>query len=1163
MKGLARSSVWLFLLIFLTLQVHALGWVGNTKLFLTGVGQLPNKGAFIENWQTVSVITQTWPIEPGQRVTAVVTIDNWQTTQEYDFSFDFNVGNNTQWYVVLGPFPKGTDLQFYIRAQRGTENVYDNNGGQNFGFFTRYAPTFRSTPILQWFQTDYKTIMRRLPEVAMAGYGAIYLPSPVKSGGGGLSTGYNPFDRFDLGDRLQKGTVRTQYGTTQELIELIRVAHRFGIEVYCDLVPNHNDNRAGSAIDRYPDLIPEDFHIRSSMDTGNSELDFNNAPPFGFTTLNHDIVGLVDIAHEDGNNTRTGAFNLPSYASFNAWDKPSFIRHPLNPHYYPGGVPYSEDVRQYLKRWGWFLTSVVGFDGYRIDAVRHTPPAFFARVSGQPGSGVSQGDLLPSLYSLNPNLYIFGEDYTGNSWELREYAKTGMNLLDFPMKFMASNLFNANGLGNLGASLSNGYGLDSGTGLPYELGGLAAHLGVGFVQSHDDGPPRSNNLAYAWLLTRPGRPKVYYDGNNIQPDNWSHFPKPGRFDSLGAGGNATLRMLDVRNRFARGGLVNRWVSNDLYIYERQVDGKGVLLVGLNDRGDLTSLSATVQTAFPPGTMLIDYSGQRPPVSVAANGTVSITVPSNSTPGNDNNAHGYVFYAPATPQPLQNERTIQLLDSQGNPLSFETYNLPGGTYATGRTFEAANVTDNTLHFRVRTDSTGYSAAIKLDNGLPIAGRQPLQNTPEGLTDGYVMMDRIENGHFVLSGASLAHLPEGLHIVRVRVFMDTPGRPGLFSEFTAFFYLKRPDGSVSIDGSLTEYGTPLAVQTRTPSSNNNRLDALYVRNDYQYLYIGLAGRVDAAENLTNGIAMFIDIDYGADTGVRNFNSLDDDSGPAARLLSNAQVTAPVGFGAEFGIGLFRHNPLHSSPEAPYTGGAIEPPFIGAQAGLYRLAPGSLNRLTGEPARIAWQPRLQINDPASGAEIAIPLNRLYAAGEKAGRPIGLISYLLSTGETGNTLPASDSRRGIWGGRSPAISWVSNQFLPPQPNITTNPNFSPVTLQSVATYTLQSASSVNSPYRIVLTRMPRFDRRIDAYVVEGYVVSLGTTVLPAPLFLWMRLPEGTELLNRSGVSLLEQNAAYLQLTSVPLPPLNLVPFQLQFRASNGRNLPPKLELRMGDGAL
>jgi glycosidase len=536
------STLFMLTWVLIAAALAQLTWVGNTRLYMTGYGQLPSRLGMMEPWQTLTITTQTAPIAPGQRVVAVVTTDNWRTTREYDFSFDFNTGGNTQWYCVLGPFPAGTYVQFYIRAQgSGGEVLYDNNASSNYSVWVRYAPPVKETPILQWFQTDYRTIMQRLPEVVMAGYGALYLPSPVKSGGGGFSTGYNPFDPFDLGDRLQKGTVRTQYGSTQELMELIQLAHRFGIEVYCDLVTNHADNRASTPIDRYPAFIPEDFHIRSTADPTNNEVDFNNAPPFGFGTLNYDVVGLADYAHEDGNNTRTGAFNLPSYAQFNAYGKPTFVRHPNNPYYYPNGTPVAEDIRQLLKRWAWFLTTVIGFDGYRIDAVRHTPPGFFGRTPQQPGGIVSEGDLIPYLYSLNPNLTIFGEVYSSNSWELREYAKTGMNLLDFPMKFMASNLFNSNGYGDLGASLSNSFGTDPATGLPYELGGLASYLGIGFVQSHDDGPPRSNNLAHAWLLTRPGRPKIYYDGNNIDPNDWSHFPKPGRYNALGNGDDTLLK----------------------------------------------------------------------------------------------------------------------------------------------------------------------------------------------------------------------------------------------------------------------------------------------------------------------------------------------------------------------------------------------------------------------------------------------------------------------------------------------------------------------------------------------------------------------------------------------------------------------------------------------
>lgn len=1158
--AMKRITVIGFLLCVSLMMAHALSWVGNTRLYNTGNGQLPMRGAYIESWQTVSVVTQTFPIEQGQRVFAVVTTNNWSTTTEYEFSFDFNTGNNSQWYVVLGPFAPGTNVQFYIRAQGPGGTFYDNNNWQNFGFYARYGPRYRSAPILQWFQTDYRTMMKRLPEVVMAGYGAIYLPSPVKSGGGGFSVGYNPFDRFDFGDRLQKGTVRTQYGTAQELQELIRLANRLGIEVYCDIVPNHNDNRASSAIDRYPDLIPEDFHIASSTNTGNTEIDFNNVPSFGFTTLNHDIVGLVDIAHENGNNTRTGAFNLPAYANFNQWDKPSFTRHPINPHYYPGGAPYAEDVRQYLKRWGWFMTSVIGFNGYRIDAVRHTPPAFFANAPDQPGSIVSEGNFLPLLYQINPNLYIFGEDYTSSGYELREYAKTGMNLLDFPLKFMASDLFNSNGFGNLGASLSNAPGIDPATGLPYEYGGLGSHVGVGFVQSHDDGPPRSNNLAHAWLLTRPARAKLYYDGNNIDPNNWSHFPKPGRYDALGNGNDKTLQMLDVRRRFARGSLVNRYVASNLYVYERQVNGQGVLLVGMNSRGDLTVQTVTVQTAFAPGTALIDYSGQQPPVVVQSNSRVTITIPSNSAPGNDNNAHGYVFYAPQTPRPVAGHPVFHLTDSGGNSIAFQTRSTPGGTYASGRSYEAATVTSDKITIRVRTDATGVSAALKLNNGQPFAGLPPLQNTPEGLTDGYVNMTRVENGTFTLENVDVSGLSDGLHVFTARVFNDSGNRPLMFGEFHAFIFIQRPERGRLVDGNLNDYGAPLVMQTRAPSSNQNRLDALYVRNDDQYLYVGIAGRVDTSEGLTNGVALFIDTDFGAGTGIQNFNLLDDDSGPATRLLSNGQVNAPAGFGAEFAVGVFRHSALHSSPEADYVGDAVYPPVVGAQAGFYRVSPDRLTWMLSEPARIAWLPRQNPNDPATGLEIALPLRTLVPV--LKGRPLGLVAYLLNTGETGSTFAASDPRRGTRGGRPPVSSWVSNQFLPPQPNVTNNPGFTPVNMQTAATYTLQEAQAVGSPYRIFTDRM-RYDGARQAYVLSGYVVNSSGSTLQAPLFMRMKLLPGMELLNRTGDSLFVSNGAYLLLTTEPLLPLGRVPFRLEIRASSPRGLPPVMELRMGEGAL
>lgn len=375
----SRSLALLFALAFAPFAHAQLEFLGNTRVFATGQannGAIPTRGAYIQPDGTLSVTTETFPIAAGQSVTAVVSTDGFATTREIPLNFDGNNGNNSRWAAVLGPYPQGSNVSFFLRANgSGGATRFDSNGGANYEFTWRFAPKIRRGAILQWFTTDYRTIMRRLPQVVEAGYGAIYLPPPQKSGAGGFSVGYNPFDRFDLGDRLQLGTVGTRYGTTQELQELIRLAHRFGLEVYCDLVVNHNDNRAGTSISRYPDLLPEDFHIRSSTDTGNNEIDFNNAGPLSYEMLNYDLVGLTDISHEDGNAVQTGPFTLPPYASFNGRGKPSYVRNPLVPQYYPGESIVAEDVNAALRRWGWFLTQQIGFDGFRIDAAKHTAPA--------------------------------------------------------------------------------------------------------------------------------------------------------------------------------------------------------------------------------------------------------------------------------------------------------------------------------------------------------------------------------------------------------------------------------------------------------------------------------------------------------------------------------------------------------------------------------------------------------------------------------------------------------------------------------------------------------------------------------------------------------------------------------------------------------------------
>ncbi len=132
------------------------------------------------------------------------------------------------------------------------------------------GPHSRGESMPRYFNTSWAELARKMPEIAEAGYQSLWLPPPNK-GVGGLSVGYDLWDRSDLGSKDQRGTTRTRYGTEAGLLEMVRVAHRFGIRVYFDNIMNHNafdvpGFNAGMPIDVYPGFVPEDFHLRRTED---------------------------------------------------------------------------------------------------------------------------------------------------------------------------------------------------------------------------------------------------------------------------------------------------------------------------------------------------------------------------------------------------------------------------------------------------------------------------------------------------------------------------------------------------------------------------------------------------------------------------------------------------------------------------------------------------------------------------------------------------------------------------------------------------------------------------------------------------------------------------------------------------------------------------------
>src|SRR5580693_1833365 len=187
----------------------------------------------------------------------------------------------------------------------------------------------RAEVILQYFNTSWNEIATRMPELAEAGYTALWLPPPFIAGSSS-SVGYDTYLRFDYGT-----SSATLYGTADDLQNVVKVAHRFGIRVYFDNVMNQNggplpDTPPGTLSNTQPGFVPEDFHLIVSSTNPPSYSTLPSANE-NYNIEQQDLYLNqfgADIAQESPN----GSFGA---AGFDTYPKFFGIRQPNNPELYP------------------------------------------------------------------------------------------------------------------------------------------------------------------------------------------------------------------------------------------------------------------------------------------------------------------------------------------------------------------------------------------------------------------------------------------------------------------------------------------------------------------------------------------------------------------------------------------------------------------------------------------------------------------------------------------------------------------------------------------------------------------------------------------------------------------------------------------------------------
>ncbi len=448
----------------------------------------------------------------------------------------------------------------------------------------------------------YDSLARLAPRLASAGFGAVWYPPPEKGASGGFSMGYDPYDHFDFGEFDQKGSLETRFGSRQELVNSINTFHNVGMQVFADAVMRHMNG--GEQLEPYECKPYPSYPDSSWM--------------------------LFQYPYGSGRFKKTQADFVPNYQ---VCDVNVPYHGPSDP-IYRFGEWLSHDkqsVRDSLIVWGQYMRNVLGFDGFRLDAVKNIDPYFMALW----------------LQGANSGGYAVAE-YFGGTSEIGDWLNQCKNIhggsvamFDFPLRYTLKDMCNNTSGGFLMTNLD-------GAGLVHN--GVSGFDVSTFVENHDmdrtqyDGtyanghdPILTNkDMAYAYTIFSEGRPCVWFR-------DYFAYGLAGKIDTLIwirmnilYGGTTQRSGLNPSYVGGDGNQTN--ISHDIYVARRDGgNGKPEAYLVINDN-PTQWLGVWVNTTNP-NKVFRDYIGRAIDKTAANDGRVDLWAP----------PRGYAIYVPDTTQ----------------------------------------------------------------------------------------------------------------------------------------------------------------------------------------------------------------------------------------------------------------------------------------------------------------------------------------------------------------------------------------------------------------------------------------------------------------------------------------------------------------------------------
>lgn len=285
--------------------------------------------------------------------------------------------------------------------------------------------------MMQYFYWDYPAdgslwnmVAQNAADLAAAGITALWLPPPCKAMDGARDVGYGIYDLFDLGEFDQKGTIRTKYGSRQELENAVRAAHDAGLEVYLDVVLNHKGGADATEVVAATPVNSDNRNIQigDSMEIEAwTRFDFpGRGDTYSTFKWRWQHFDAVDYDQRTQSVTifrlRDKTFDTPVDPERGNYDYLLFADLDLG----------SDEVRAELRAWADWILQVLPVDGFRFDAARHMRFSFF-------------NEWLDDVRArTGRQMFAIGEYWTGNAGTLQwfiEQTERRLSVFDFRLHF--------------------------------------------------------------------------------------------------------------------------------------------------------------------------------------------------------------------------------------------------------------------------------------------------------------------------------------------------------------------------------------------------------------------------------------------------------------------------------------------------------------------------------------------------------------------------------------------------------------------------------------------------------------------------------------------------------------------------------------------------------